>query len=300
MSGTSRRCKRDAIGRSKLCKAHQSKADYQKQSVLDGNGKVSRRRTPSPNYVDPPGVDYEDVQTVATLGGTGSSVVKQQRRALATFVINEQSRAALQKLGKTDASADPRQTLLDTVASAHRQRIVWEQMLAAIPEDDWQYVGIVPVPGSQLSSRGARIEAIQKHLADATKAAARISKLAIDAGIEERLVRLAEEQSAMIADTVRAGIMAALASLVRELRLSSVQSARVLDEALSSAATHLRLLATGVDPDSANATNATEADTPAHEFDQPLSRVERAQQARRAASARPIAATERTLEPEEV
>jgi hypothetical protein len=102
-------------------------------------------------------------------------------------------------------------------------------------------VGKVPIPGQLDSARGARIETIQRFLTEATKTAARTSKLAIDAGIEERLVRLAEEQSALIADTVRAGVIAGIGTL----RLSPQAEAAAIEAALGQAATHLRALAAG-------------------------------------------------------
>lgn len=248
---TGRRCKRDAIGHSKLCKSHKAQAEAElalaKQQKRtrepDEERKAANTARMAKNPVAQPTPDG------IMRGGIATQVQKEAKtRALGSFVVKEQARNALQRLGNPNAKVltDPRQTLLDTVSSAWRQQQVWEQMLALVPEEDWAFVGMIPVPGSQNSAKGARIEAIQKYLGEATKSAARISKLAIDAGIEERLVRLAEEQSAMIADTVKAGILAAMASLVRELRLSKTQQARVLDEALGSAATHLRLLAAGL------------------------------------------------------
>jgi hypothetical protein len=118
-------------------------------------------------------------------------------------------------------------------------------MLASVPEDDWSQVGTVPIPGLLSSQRGSRIEVIQKNLSEATKVAARMSKLAIDAGIEERLVRLAEEQSALIADTVRAGVIAAIGALEAQGLISPAMASQAQEAALVSAATHLRLLAAG-------------------------------------------------------
>jgi len=164
------------------------------------------------------------------------------------FVVTEQARDALRRLGlptESDPSSphrfDPKQVLLDTVHSAWRQRQIWEEMLHAIPPEDWSQVGIPPIPGVERTSKGARIEVISKYLGEATKVAARTSKLAIDAGIEERLVKLAEEQSALIADTVRAGVIAAIGSL----HLSPLAEAAAISTALGSAANHLRALAAG-------------------------------------------------------
>lgn len=252
-----RRCTRDAIGRSKLCKSHKAIADNQaalaeerKRPWADNETNNARRKTSAAKFgPDAPTGKASPTPTGIMRGGITTQVKKEgKRRALGNFVINEQARAALAKLGNPNAktATDPRQTLLDTVASAWRQQQVWEQMLALVPEEDWAFVGMTPVPGSQNSAKGARIEAIQKYLGEATKSAARISKLAIDAGIEERLVRLAEEQSAMIADTVKAGILAAMAALVRELRLSVPVQDRIYAEAIGAAATHLRLLEAGI------------------------------------------------------
>lgn len=238
-----KRCRRFAVGRSKLCKSHHAQVAAAQQAEANATTEEDPKPWRGPRRADGSIPDPPDPSPGDYMKGGIATTVKKQ--GLAKFVINEQARAALAKLGKADPTHDPRQTLLDTVNSAWRQRQVWEQMLATIPEDDWQYVGVTPVPGSILSAKGARIEAIQKHLGDATKAAARISKLAIDAGIEERLVRLAEEQSALIADTVRAGILAAITRLVAELRLSPAAQERALEAAVSSAATHLRLLAAG-------------------------------------------------------
>jgi hypothetical protein len=159
---------------------------------------------------------------------------------MTNYHITTQARAALAKLHKEyDPSLDPKRVLLDTVSSAWRQRQVWEAMLAAVPEEDWALVGTPPIPGSPTSNRGTRIETMQRFLLEATKVAARTSKLAIDAGVEERLVRLAEEQSALIADTIRAGIIAGIGTL----RLSPQAEAAAIEQAVGASAHHLRELA---------------------------------------------------------
>lgn len=255
-----KRCKRFAVGRSKLCKSHQNQAELERDQALppeeragnidpDTGLKLGATGAPPP---DPSMADH-------VRGGIETSLVKASRKQLAAFVISQQARVALRKLGRHDPTTDPRKTLLDAVASAHQQRQVWEQMLAVVPEADWQYVGVTPVPGSQLSAKGARIEAIQRHLSDATKVAARTSKLALDAGIEERIVRLAEEQSAMIADTVRAGILAAIVSLTTELKLRPHAIKSATDAALGSAALHLKLLAAGAEQAEADQASSDES-----------------------------------------
>lgn len=162
------------------------------------------------------------------------------RGGISRFVLNEQARAALARLGEPSKMHDPKQALMETVGSAHRQRQIWESMLNSIPEEDWSHLGEVPIPGLKSSAIGARIEAIQRYLGEATKTAARASKLAIDAGIEERLVRLAEEQATLIADTVRSGLIVGIASL----HLSPQAEAKAIELALGASATHLRALST--------------------------------------------------------
>lgn len=171
----------------------------------------------------------------------GKAITRRARQSVTSWVLDQQARDALAKLGKTERVTDPKQVLMDTVRSAWRQRQVWEAMLNSIPDADWSQLGSIPIPGLPGTARGARIEVIQRNLAEATKTASRASKLAIDAGIEERLVRLAEEQSALIADTVRAGIIAAIASL----GLSGPAESKAMEIALGRAATHLRQLSAG-------------------------------------------------------
>lgn len=202
-----RRCKRWATRGSKLCRGHRD--DF---------------------ILDPP--------PEATARG---GLTRRVRASVSGFVLRQQAREALAKLGQPNQMHDPKQVLLDTVMSAHRQRQIWESMLQAIPDEDWTHLGEVPIPGLRSSAIGPRIEVIQKFLEETTKTAARASKLAIDAGIEERLVRLAEEQSALIADTVRAGIVAAIGTL----RLSPQAEAKAIEAALGAASTHLRALAAG-------------------------------------------------------
>lgn len=186
---------------------------------------------------------------------------RQANRAINKFVIDEQARAALSKLGKPlSANFDPKVVLLDTVNTAWRTRQVWEALLAGVPEDDWRYIGTPPIPGMPEFSKGARIEFIQKALDQSTKAAARISKLAIDAGIEERLVRLAEEQSALIADTVRAAVIAAVQALLTTKAIHQDIYEATLNEALQAAATSLRQIESGqMDPRTGELTSIGEA-----------------------------------------
>lgn len=201
------RCKRWATRGSKLCRGHRE------EIILD----------PPPE---------------ARVRG---NVTRKVKSSITGFVIGQQARSALAKLGVRDAGSDPKSTLLDMVRSSHQQALVWEAMLNSVPDEDWAAIGQVPIPGLIATAKGARIETIQRFLGEATKSAARASKLAIDAGIEERIVKLAEEQSALIADTVRAGLIAGIGAL----HLSPEAEAAAISSAVGSAAHHLRALAAG-------------------------------------------------------
>lgn len=212
LKGGNRRCTRGATASSKLCRIHL--------------GEV-QRGLPTP---------AETTRRNITRAVTGAF-----RGNATQFVLTQQAADALRKLGIEPGKTDPKLVLLDSVRSAWQQAQVWEGMLASIPPEDWAHVGRVPLPGQMATAKGARIETIQRFLTEATKTAARSSKLAIDAGIEERLVRLAEEQSALIADTVRAGLIAGIASL----HLAPQAEAAMMELAIGRAAHHLRALAAG-------------------------------------------------------
>lgn len=212
VTATGKRCTRWATaGKGKLCRAH-----------LEG--------------IKPRGVTPEDLSRRSV-----TKVTKTTFLNVSKFVITEQAKDALQRLGIPSGRSDPKVILLDAVRSSWQQAQVWEAMLASVPPEDWAYVGMPPIAGYGPSARGARIETMQRFLTEATKVAARTSKLAVDAGIEERLVRLAEEQSALIADTVRAGLIAGIGAL----RLSPTAEAAAIEAAIGQAATHLRALAAG-------------------------------------------------------
>lgn len=226
LTAMGKRCKRWSTRGSKLCRGHKEEA----QTGVHPNNTRSR---------PPEAPDHSSRST--TRGGLTTHAQKAHFSAT-QYVINQQSKAALEKLGvETAEITDPKRVLLDSVNSAWRQRQVWEGMLAAIPQDDWAHVGEPPEPGLPYTAKGARIEVIQKLLGEATKTAARVSKLALDAGIEERIVRLAEEQAALIADTVRAGIIAAIGSL----NLSKEAEASAIEAALGRASQKLMELAAG-------------------------------------------------------
>lgn len=227
---TKTRCKYYSYNpRSRLCKTHEDEA-------LIASGLKPRHEK------DPAKVAAKVAEAQVT------KIVKSTARNVSNFVITQQARDALATLGSpyaTRMDRDPKRILLDAVRSAHDQRLVWEAMLASIPEEDWAMIGTPGLPGSIDLSKGVRIEKISQFLQEATKSAARISKLALDAGIEERLVHLAEEQSALIADTVRAGVLAAIDALLKQGTLTPAGAELAKSQALGAAATHLRQLAAG-------------------------------------------------------
>jgi hypothetical protein len=240
-----RRCKRYTTSGSRLCSLHKGMAQG-RLFAQSGPGANGSNKGGQAHKAKLEAEEIERAEADPDNRREGRSRISDNRMKAYTsatsLVISENARNALVKLGSplsAQDKVDPRQALLDAVRSAVRQREVWESMLTAVPYDDWQYVGVPSIPGSLLSSRGARIEVIQKNLSEATKNASRIAKMAIDAGIEERLVRLAEEQSALIADTVKAAVIAAIASL----HLSLTKEAATINSALGAAAVHLRLLA---------------------------------------------------------
>lgn len=246
-----KRCRRWATqGRTKLCRLHFAKAKNDPayaEAVTKPVTKGAKGTAGSSTGIqEGPGGGPDPSPGDSVRAGVSMNLKKQSKSATA-LVISAQSKAALAKLGQPyDPSAtrqDPKEVLLALVASAWQQAQVWQAMLATVPDADWAKVGMTPVPGDPVSSKGARIEAIQKFLGEATKTAARISKMAVDAGIEERLVRIAEEQQALIADTVRAGLIAGIA----QLHLNPQAEKAAIEAALGSAANHLRRLAAGTD-----------------------------------------------------
>lgn len=235
------KCKRFVSqGGTKLCRFHKALAE----GIMKAGGnqtpenlaKFHANRTP---FQDKNGGGPDPGQMVRN--GVDTQL-KKTHKSVTAFVINAQAQKALGQLGlEASEGFDPKQALLWAVESSWRQARVWEAMLASVPVEDYDQLGVVPIPGLKYTAKGARIELIQRHLGEATKNAARTSKLAIDAGIEERVVRLAEAQSALIADTVRAGVIAAIGSM----HLSPAAEKLALEAALTSAAIHLRQLAAG-------------------------------------------------------
>lgn len=264
-----KRCRRWATsGRGRLCKTH--KALAQSQNLTEAELTAAPSSGPSIRSDEPPASGPEPGAAGLSRAGISTKVKGQAAKAgiivdlkqrgrvrngqpttrlpATTYVLNEQAKAALAKLGEPfDPSKhfDPKVVLLDMVNSAWQQQRIWVAMLATVDEADWQQLGVTPIPGNPASSKGARIEAIQKYLSEATKVASRISSSAISAGIEERLVRLAEEQQIMIADTVRAALVAGVAALIKSFHLGPEAETRAIEAAVGAAANHLRQLAAG-------------------------------------------------------
>lgn len=119
--------------------------------------------------------------------------------------------------------------LLSAVRTAHRQKQVLEAVVSALPVEDFEQLGYqTGVLGG--TNAGARIEIAHRMLAEATKNAARASKLAIDAGLEERLVHLAENQATLMVAALRAAVAAMnlpKAQADEMLRLSAGELARL-------------------------------------------------------------------------
>lgn len=231
-------CKRWATSGSGLCRFHLNVESVQTPD-------------PAPSDVVRAGISTGVVKK-ARAAGEKAAPKSNYWQSRTDQVVTRQAKDALTRLRiplPPGERVDPKMVLLDSVNSSWRQRQVWEAMLAAIPDEDWAHVGEVPIAGIPSSTIGARIETIQKHLTEATKIASRISKLAIDAGIEERLVRIAEEQSALIADTVRAGLIAGVAALAKEGLISPAAEKAAIEAALGAAGSHLRQLAAGINPD---------------------------------------------------
>jgi hypothetical protein len=227
------RCKKRPARGSRLCSFHLREA--QGKLNQHPNGQIGAVAGQIKAEAQAKGAELEEdyESTLAKKRG--------QRKGSATdLVVSDQARSALARLGvplSAHEKIDPKAALLDTLRAAIRQREVWEYMLASIPPEDWQYVGQVPIPGSMSTAKGARIEQIQKNLANATAQQGKVAKMALDAGIDERLVRLAEEQSALIADTIKVSLIAALRSLALP------NEAAMIEMALAAAATQLRTLA---------------------------------------------------------
>lgn len=144
------------------------------------------------------------------------------RRALAKLNVNAEEYEL----------KDPRVVLLQTVTVSHTMVEALTEMIRALQVEDIAAIGELPVPGMGYTARGARAEAYMRLLGEWTDRTARAAKMALDAGLDERLVALAEKQGDMMVAAVRAAVF--------RVGLADALSAPLL-EAL---AEELRLLAT--------------------------------------------------------
>jgi len=139
---------------------------------------------------------------------------------------------ALQQIGiDADAMVDPRIVLLQAVSVAHQTLNVVLEMMRSLEEDDLQEIGTIPLPGSSNGARGARAEAFFHLLNVWTDRASKVSRLALQVGLEDRMVHLAEVQAAMMVESTRAAFAdskipaefqeAFMAALAARLRLVS-------------------------------------------------------------------------------
>lgn len=124
---------------------------------------------------------------------------------------------------------DPREALLDIVHQAFTVKNAMQFLLNDSSEADFGAIGtMVEIDGGEgvgpimvPHKGGVKAERRLKLFNDAMDRCARVSKLALDAGIEERMVKLAERQSETIADVIRA----AVSELPEELKIVVIQKA---------------------------------------------------------------------------
>lgn len=127
--------------------------------------------------------------------------------------VDSELRFLIKRLGKSELS-DPRTVLLETVTEAHNMVAVLRQMVQELTDEqlaDLGYEGEVRGVGpfqvsTQRAMRAARAKAVLELHGKWTKQAAEIARMTVQAGVEERLVRLAEQQSRIIADVFRAAL----------------------------------------------------------------------------------------------
>lgn len=173
-----------------------------------------------------------DVVCVQHGGGTAVAARRQEVNSQIAETVK-----ALKKLGVEVVQRDPREVLLEQVynsaamaqALAGMIRDLEERQLKAIGDIDYISTddGVVPVPDPEGSVAQARLDLYAQWV----DRAARVAKMALDAGIEERLVRLAEGQATLIVQTMR--------NVLTQLDLTPEQ----LERASKLAANELRLLA---------------------------------------------------------
>jgi hypothetical protein len=173
----------------------------------------------------------DDVVCKTHGGGTAVAARRQEVNSQIALTVK-----ALKELGVNVVQRDPREVLLEQVynSSAMAQALAGlvrdldEPHISAIGDIDYIETedGVVPVPDRQGAIAQARLDLYAQWI----DRAARTAKMALDSGIEERLVRLAEGQATLIVTTVR--------SVLSQLDLTPAQ----LQHATKLFATELRLL----------------------------------------------------------
>ncbi len=145
----------------------------------------------------------------------GSTLCRNHRGNTAPQRVNSSKRielrkaaVALQQIGlDADALVDPRIVLLQAVSIAHQTLGVVAEMVRSLEEDDIQEIGSIPLPGESRGTRGARAEAFFHLLNVWTDRASKVSRLALQVGLEDRMVHLAEVQAAMLVESTRAAFL---------------------------------------------------------------------------------------------
>ena len=165
----------------------------------------------------------------------GGTAVAARRQAAETQV--QLTVKALHELGVKVVQRDPREILLEQVYSSAAMADALAGMVRDLEAKHLEGIGAldyiqtddgtVPVPDRD----GSIAEARMTLYAQWVDRAARVAKMALDAGIEERLVRLAEGQAALIVQTLR--------NVLAQLDLTPEQ----LEQAQRLAASEFRLLA---------------------------------------------------------
>jgi hypothetical protein len=147
---------------------------------------------------------------------------------------------ALRKLGEHVEPwdrVDPRDALLDVVHQAYTMKSALESLIIDLKEDAIEHMGAsvtVQTPDGPITipHNGGVVAMTRIRLYnEALDRVAKVSKMAMDVGIEERMVRLAERQAVEIADVIKAAVkslppevqMKVLATAAQELKFRSAK-----------------------------------------------------------------------------
>ena len=113
-------------------------------------------------------------------------------------------RAELHAWGLTDEKVDPGETLLRLLAQAARRAQVYAAELQAKVTDLGLEKATVGIAFGEGGAQGEYIRGLAQLEADERDRAANFARLALAAGIEERRVQLAERETSMLEDWLRA------------------------------------------------------------------------------------------------